>query len=174
MISKNNLQHLFTHINIYFSIIIKPTLHLYQIVTSCFRLIFSYVVFFRMTKMARVHKFPMCREVKTLVTHVYRPFYDAMTDVKTGSEICEVVLSGVAQIVFKVECVGHKKTSQCRFHYAPQEDYYCRPTNYVTRTMVILCPSDNGILTYHVEKIPTACSCVKVGCDDMFTTKKLL
>lgn len=59
-----------------------------------------------MTKMARVHKFPMCREVKTLVTHVYRPFYDAMTDVKTGSEICEVVLSGVAQIVFKVECVG--------------------------------------------------------------------
>ncbi|VDH92386.1 Hypothetical predicted protein [Mytilus galloprovincialis] len=127
-----------------------------------------------MTKMARVHKFPMCREVKTLVTHVYRPFYDAMTDVKTGSEICEVVLSGVAQIVFKVECVGHKKTSQCRFHYAPQEDYYCRPTNYVTRTMVILCPSDNGILTYHVEKIPTACSCVKVGCDDMFTTKKLL
>lgn len=106
MISKNNLQHLFKHINIYFSIIIKPTLHLYKIVTSCFRLIFSYVVFFRMTKMARVHKFPMCREVKTLVTHVYRPFYDAMTDVKTGSEICEVVLSGVAQIVFKVECVG--------------------------------------------------------------------
>ncbi|CAG2219284.1 unnamed protein product [Mytilus edulis] len=89
--------------------------------------------------------------------------------------------NGVSKHVFskqdKMEDIrgaGHKKTTKCRFHYAPQKDYYCRPTNYVTRTMVILCPSDNGILTYHVEKIPTACSCVKVGCDDTFTTKTYL
>ncbi|XP_063402130.1 uncharacterized protein LOC134686390 [Mytilus trossulus] len=126
-----------------------------------------------MTKMAKIHKFPMCREVRTLVTHIYRSINQIMTGKKLGDEICEVVLGdrGV-QTIHKVECIGHKRTTKCRFHYAPQKDYYCRPTNYVTRTMAVLCPSDNGRITLHAEKIPTACSCVKVGCDDTFPPQK--
>ncbi|CAC5402870.1 unnamed protein product [Mytilus coruscus] len=127
-----------------------------------------------MTKMARYHKFPMCREVRTIVSHIYRPVNHIMTGAKLGTEICEVVLSNRVQTIYKVECIGHKKTTKCRFGYAPQKDYYCRPTNYVTRTMVVLCPSDNGRLSYHVEKIPTACSCVKVGCDDTFIPKHII
>ncbi|CAC5402867.1 unnamed protein product [Mytilus coruscus] len=128
----------------------------------------------RMTKMPKLYKFPMCREVRKLVNYIYRPVNHVVTDVRLGTEICEVILSNRAQNIYKVECIGHKKTTKCRFEYSPQKDYYCRPTNYVTRTMVVLCPSDNGRLSYHVEKIPTACSCVKVGCDDTFTPKKIL
>ena len=60
-----------------------------------------------MTKMAKIHKFPMCREVRTPVTYIYRSINHIITGKKLGDEICEVVLSeqGV-QTINKVECIG--------------------------------------------------------------------
>ncbi|CAG2243975.1 unnamed protein product [Mytilus edulis] len=96
-----------------------------------------------MTKMAKIYKFPMCREVRTPVTHIYRSINQIITGKKLGDEIS----------------IREQHNADSIMHH--KKDYYCRPTNYVTRTMAVLCPSDNGRITLHAEKIPTACSCVK-------------
>jgi hypothetical protein len=38
----------------------------------------------------------------------------------------------------------------CRFDYGTFKEYFCRPTNYVFRTMIVYCPSSG--LQYYKEK----------------------
>ena len=55
-----------------------------------------------------------------------------------------------------------KQNNYCRFDYGVFKQYFCRPTNFVYRTMLIDCPLTG--LQYYKEKVSTACSCVKVKC----------
>lgn len=117
-------------------------------------------------------KTPVCREVKVPVEYVNKTVYHEITGQFLGHEVCQVVLNNQErniQKVYRTECYNgdrRKNDHYCRFDYGTFKEYFCRPTNYVYRTMLVYCPSSG--LQYYKEKVSTACSCVRVKCVNGF------
>ncbi|XP_076078259.1 uncharacterized protein LOC143048457 [Mytilus galloprovincialis] len=113
-------------------------------------------------------KKPVCREVKVPIEYINKTVYHELTGVAEGFEVCQVILNGPdrnVQKIYRTDCYNgdeRKKNNYCRFDYGVFKEYFCRPTNFVYRTMLIDCPLTG--LQYYKEKVSTACSCVKVKC----------